>query len=161
METYQVGLIALGLFALLGLFAFPSWRKKSQAQARQLEKPEFIDSKDFEPNALYVATTFQHRRLDRVHAHGLAHRGRAKLIVQPDRLEIHRVGETSFSIPAHSIIELTENTAVIDRAVEKDGLSTISWKLGEEVVETHFRFTSADVRKDVESQIRKLVGVVS
>jgi hypothetical protein len=161
METYQVGLIALGLFALLGFFAFVSWKNKSKAQENFIVAPDFIEYLSSEPNAFYVATTFQHRPLDRVLAHGLAHRGRAKLIVLTDRLEIHRVGEISFSIPAKSIIGLTENTAVIDRAVEKDGLSTITWKLGTDRLETHFRFSNTETRKDLESQIRKLVGVVS
>lgn len=161
METYQVGLIALGVFGLMGLVAFASWRRKIRAQQQLLEAPQFVEFDGSDANALYVATTFRNRRLDRVLAHGLAHRGWASLVVLADRLEVHRVGETSFSIPAHSIIELTESTAVIDRAVEQGGLSSIAWKLGDEVLESHFRFTNASIRNEVESGIKNLGGAIS
>ena len=43
METYQVGLIALGLFSLFAMFAIVTWRRRVAAQALLLEKPLVIE----------------------------------------------------------------------------------------------------------------------
>ena len=46
MQTYQVGLIALGLFSLLALFAIVSWRRRVAVQAAQLEVPRGVETSE-------------------------------------------------------------------------------------------------------------------
>jgi hypothetical protein len=161
METYQVGLIALALFGLMGFYAFYSWQRKMAKQATLIDAPNVIEYQNSGEKALYVATTFGQRPLDRVLAHGLAHRGKANLVLEPRRVLVNRVGEVSFAIPADSITGVGTNSAVIDRAVEKDGLVTISWKLGNQQVDSHFRFTDQSARKAVLEKLKELVGVSS
>lgn len=158
METYQVGLIALGLFSLLAIIALITWRRRMAAQAFSLEMPTGIESSPAPSNCFYVATTFSERPLERVIAHGLAHRGHARLAVVGSGVEVSRVGEFSFLIPTADLIELSLGSAVIDRAVEKEGLVVIKWRLGTVELQTHFRFVDSALRSATIEALRPLVG---
>jgi len=58
------------------------------------------------------------------------------------------------------LLDLTRSSAVIDRAVEKDGLLSLRWKLGDTELESHFRFTSSQSRDHVAREVSNLlVGV--
>ena len=158
METYQVGLIALGLFSLFAIIALITWRRRMAAQARLLEVPVGIESSFAASNCFYVATTLSERPLERVIAHGLAHRGHARLEVTGSGVEVSRVGEFCFLIPRAGLIEVSLGSAVIDRAVEKDGLVAIKWKLGKVELQTHFRFVSSELRLEALEALKPLVG---
>jgi hypothetical protein len=158
METYQVGIISLAIFGLMGLAAFVTWRKRMKSQEQFLPAPEFIEGTTTGSKGFYVATTFADRPLDRVSGHGLAHRGVAFVEVSGEGVSISRIGEESFRIPADDLLGVAKATAVIDRAVEKDGLISIRWRLGSEELETHFRFVSAIERYKVLDQLSEVVG---
>ena len=158
METYQVGLIGLALFMVLALLAYSSWRRRISKQQMALQKPIEVSGSSAGLKCFYVATTFADRPLDRVVAHGLAHRGEAFLSFIPSGLEVSRTGEVSFLIPKLDLIEVDEVSAVIDRAVEKNGLISIKWKLGSEELESHFRFVDASLRTRSLSELSNLVG---
>lgn len=159
MQTYQVGLLGLLIFGIFVAIAFLTWRSKGQKQARFLEAPIFIDSIPEGVQGFYVATTFGGRPLDRVVAHGLAHRGMAMVKARADGLAIYRKGESSFLIPKSDIISVFRSSAVIDRAVEKNGLVSVKWRLGAEELETHFRFVGASDRQTILSDLDELVRV--
>ena len=158
METYQVGLIALGLFSIFAIIALITWRRRMSAQALLLEVPVGIESSFAATNCFYVATTFSERPLERVIAYGLAHHGYARLAVTGSGVEVSRVGEFGFLIPAADLIEVSLGSAVIDRAVEKEGLVAITWRLGAVELQTHFRFVSSELRSEALEALRPLVG---
>jgi hypothetical protein len=158
MQTYHVGLIALAFFTLLGLFAFWAWVSRTRKQESQISKPLFVDSEPQGQIAFYVATTFAGRPLDRVLAHGLAHRGKAQVLVSNDGVSVYRIGERDFLIPTGALVSVSQTSAVIDKAVEKDGLVSIGWKLGAIDVETHLRFVGASERSIVLSQLKEMVA---
>ena len=158
METYQVGLIALGLFSLFAITALITWRSRMAAQALLLEVPVGIESSFAATNCFYVATTFSERPLERVITHGLAHRGHARLAVNRAGVEVSRVGEFGFLIPTAYVIEVSLGSAVIDRAVEKEGLVVIKWRLGAVELQTHFRFVSSELRSEALEALKPLVG---
>ncbi len=158
METYQVGLIALGLFSLFAITALITWRSRMAAQALLLEVPVGIESSFAATNCFYVATTFSERPLERVITHGLAHRGHARLAVTGAGVEVSRVGEFGFLIPTADLIEVSLGSAVIDRAVEKEGLVVIKWRLGAVELQTHFRFVSSELRSEALEALKPLVG---
>jgi hypothetical protein len=158
METYQVGLIALGLFSLLAIIAIVTWRRRIVTQGHLLPVPVGIESSKAERNCFYVATTFSDKPLDRVIAHGLAHRGHAYLEVTGSGLEVSRTGELSFLIPKADLLDATTGTAVIDRVVENEGLVVIKWVLGAVVLETHFRFVDSELRAQTLQSLRPLVS---
>lgn len=159
MQTYQVGLISLGLFSLLALFAIVNWRRRVAVQAAQLEVPRGVETSEVGRNCFYVATTYSDRPLDRVIAHGLAHRGRANLTVTQSGLEVSRTGESSFLIPRADLLKVSTGSAVIDRAVENEGLVVIKWMLGKVELETHFRFVNSEFRLEILEALRPLVDV--
>jgi hypothetical protein len=158
METYQVGLIALGLFSLFATIAVVTWRRRVVTQGQLLPAPFGIESSIAESNCFYVATTFSDRPLDRVIAHGLAHRGHAHLEVTASGLQVSRTGELSFLIPKADLLDVTTGTAVIDRVVENEGLVVIKWVLGAVVLETHFRFVNSELRAQTLEALRPFVG---
>jgi hypothetical protein len=157
-ETYHVGLFSLAFFAVLGLLAFISWRRRISKQEVLLPSPFEVPNSSVGFKCFYVATTFANRPLERVIAHGLAHRGVAYLLITDSGLEVSRTGETSFLVPRADLIQVGSVSAVIDRAVEKDGLVVIKWKLGSEELESHFRFVDANLRASSVSQLSALVG---
>jgi hypothetical protein len=158
MQTYQVGLIGLAIFAVFILIAFFSWRSKAKKQSALFPAPKAPDTKSNGTQGFYVATTFADRPLDRVLAHGLAHRGSASVAVGNQGVSVHRVGEKGFFIPLSDLIAVTRTSSVIDRAVEKDGLISLRWRLGETEIESHFRFVAADKRDELLTEINQLVG---
>jgi hypothetical protein len=139
MQTYHVGIIALVLAAFLGLLAVASWKKRVTNQELSFPKPMSAEEVSDGIHCFYVATTFLNKPLDRVLAHGLAHRGFADVGWSNRGLEINRRGETSFLIHRESLMDISRRTAVIDKAVEKDGLVSVAWRNGEIELETHFR----------------------
>lgn len=158
METYQVGLISLGLFSLFAIIALVTWRRRVVTQAQLLPMPVGIEDSRAQRNCFYVATTFSDRPLDRVIAHGLAHRGHAHLEVTGSGLQVSRTGELSFLIPKADLLDVTTGTAVIDRVVEEDGLVVVKWVLGKVELQTHFRFMNSELRAQTLEALRPLVG---
>jgi hypothetical protein len=158
METYHVGLIAIAFFVLLSVFAYWSWVSKIRKQEKLLQSPQYLEDTGLGLKAQYVATVFAGKPLDRVIGHGLAHRGNASVLVSSDGVSIYRTGEASFLIPAKEIIGLASDSAVIDRAVEKDGLASIRWKLGSTEVETYLRFVGASERSITMAKLQELVA---
>jgi hypothetical protein len=158
MQTYQVGLVGLALFAFLATFAFLAWKSRLRDQERLLDRPVVIPGRTSGHSAFYIATTFANRPLDRVIAFGLAHRGRCTLSSSPKGIDVSRVGEVSFQIPRSGFLGVGASSAVIDRAVETNGLITLRWRLGREEVESHFRFVSSKVQQDALSDLKLVIG---
>jgi hypothetical protein len=159
-ELYQVGLafslMLLGVIVWAGM----SWRKRAKAQGLELVTPPYTDFSEQGISGYYVATTFADRPLDRVSGHGLGFAGKSNIEISDSGVQISRVGEKSFQIGKLSLLDLSRSSAVIDRAVEKDGLLSIRWKLGDTELESHFRFTSSRSRDQVAREVSNLlVGV--
>jgi hypothetical protein len=92
----------------------------------------------------YVSTVFSGTTLQRVMSHGLMHRGRAEIRVLSDGIQVIRTGERSFSIPQSLIVNVTRSNVTIDRAVETNGMVSVSWMLGSTQVESNFRLNAND-----------------
>ena len=146
LELYQVGLVFVALLIGIFVLAVRSWVTRSKAQSNQIGSPDFIDYSNHGHSGLYVATTFEDRPLDRVTAHGLGFAGKAVVGVSAVGVTVSRTGEKSFRIPTSSLIDISRTSAVIDKTVEKDGLLSLRWKLGQAVVESHFRFPTSNER---------------
>jgi hypothetical protein len=156
-ELYQVGLAFIAL--LLGVFVWAvfAWKKRVKLQDLQLPRPWFTDYSSDGSRGFYVATTFAKRPLDRVSAHGLGFAGKANVSVSNLGVQISRTGESSFIISRSSIVELARSSAVIDKAVERDGILTIVWTLGDAELESHFRFASSKARDEIASKTSELL----
>lgn len=158
METYQVGLIALAIFVLLSFLVYRSWVSKMRKQDELIQAPQLLEFSPLGEKAQYVATVFAGRPLDRVVGHGFAHRGNASVLVSPNGVSIYRIGENSFLIPAQDVLSISQESAVIDRAVETDGLIAIRWNLGGAELQTYLRFVGVSERSAALSKLKDLMG---
>ena len=102
----------------------------------------------------YVSTVLSGNTLQRVMSHGLMHRGKAEIRVLSDGIQVLRTGEQSFSIPHSLIVNVTRSNVTIDRAVETNGMVSVSWMLGSTQVESNFRLNSDD---DSEKFFKELI----
>ena len=84
---------------------------------------------------LYVATTPTARPLDRVAVRGLGFRERTTIEVVTEGLVF--MGDTF--IPRAAISAIGSASWTIDRGVSKDGLSVVSWTLGDVQLDSYFR----------------------
>lgn len=156
-------LLALFLLILLGLRA--GWRAKQRAQAALPAAPpasavsgELVDALD---GVHYVATTLDSRPLERLVAGPLAFRGRCRIEVRRDGVRLAIAGAEPVGIPADAIDAVGAVTATIDRAVERDGLTSISWRLGagtvaEATVHTRLRVVERDERERLQRALAAL-----
>jgi hypothetical protein len=156
-ELYQVGLAFISLLIGLVIWAGVTWSKRSKSQGGLLPVPSWIEFSDQGSSGFYVATTFAGRPLERVSAHGLGFAGRANIAISEQGVSISRVGERSFLIDKKSLLDLARTSGVIDKVVEKDGLLSLRWKLGDSEIESHFRFANAFSRDEVASKISNLL----
>lgn len=160
LELYQVGIAFVALLVGLIIWAGVVWSKRSKLQDQQIPSPEFIEYSNVGASGYYVATTFADRPLVRVSGHGLGFAGKARVAVTKDGIFISRIGEKSFRIPVSDFIAFERSSFVIDKAVEKDGLMSLRWKLGEAVLESYLRFPNAEQKQSFESSVSKLlVGI--
>jgi hypothetical protein len=156
-ELYQVGLAVVAV--LLGVIAWAgaTWRKKSKAQDLEIATPEYTQFSEVGTSGFYVATTFADRPLDRVSAHGFGFAGKAFVDVSDQGVRVHRIGERSFRIDSSSLLDIARTSGVIDKVVEKDGILSLRWKLGETELETHLRFANSQSRDEIALDVSKLI----
>lgn len=157
LELYQVGLIAIAILVVFIFLAARGWSRRTMTQGDLMEKPFFTDYKDEGSIGSYVATTFADRPLERVSAHGLGYPGKARVFVDKSGVQISRTGEKCFQIRSPFLLGISRTSAVIDKAVEKDGLLSLRWKLGESEVESHLRFANAAARDLVANDVSALL----
>ena len=125
------------LAVMLGAMALSWWaRKKRQSGYAQLEAPPTeLGAELGEFAGLYLATTPAGEPLERIAVRGLGFRARTTLRLTEAGLVF--IGDRF--IPVASIVDVGRATWTIDRGVEPDGLSVVSWTLGDAVLDSYFR----------------------
>lgn len=140
-----------------------SWRRRSGRQ-RDSVVPDARDDgglAGLATEGLYLATTFAGRPLDRVVAGGLGFRARATITVTAEGVRIERDGADPLFLAEQRLVGAGVATWTIDRAVEKNGLTVIAWRLdradgGADEVESAFRI-ELEPRADLIAAVRSLV----
>src|SRR5690606_37143347 len=87
----------------------------------------------------YVATTYADRPYDRVAVRELAVRGFATASVQTGGILIERDGEATIWIAGDRLVRVDRASWTIDRAVERNGLHVLRWRLGDLELDTYVR----------------------
>lgn len=157
MDKALVTGIVLVLVALAILGMVLSWRKKVKRDSRfQTVLPgtsvTLHNSAPIEFSGFYVATTLAVDPLHRLTLPGLGFRADAHLLVSAEGITISPRGEKNTFIPAAQIVQIHRTQVAIDKAVEKDGLTAISWSAWDtsrnETVEftSFFRFSIPEIR---------------
>lgn len=159
MTRELIGALAVALVAVVALLVYLSNRSVRRAQEQVISSPMPALNTEHPHEAYYVSTVFAKTALTRVWAHGLGGRGKAYLAISPEGVSISRLGEIGFLIPSNSLSGLTRASATIDKAVERDGLLVLIWKLGEDELATHLRIVDPAKRRAIESLIAQATGV--
>ena len=129
--------------ALVGMAV--SWRLRGRRQRTLALPPAPGDpgADRLVVEGLYLATTFAGRPLERVSAHGLGFRARARIAVTDAGVRIERHGAAPLLLPVASIGGAGTATWTLDRAVEPGGLTVLAWFFEDEgdpvPVESSFR----------------------
>lgn len=115
-----------------------SWRRRARSQSHlpalapvPADLGEVLGTFD----GLYLATTPSGDRLNRITVHGLGFRERGSVVVATTGFVI--LGNRFIAAgAAHGV---SRASWTIDRGVEPDGLSVVSWTLGDTAVDSYFR----------------------
>lgn len=151
MTREVVGAILVILVVLAAAAIALNQRRKRRLQELTIEEPMAnpITTFDSTGSIQYVATVFANEPLRKVTAYGLGPRGHGRIYSAEAGLLIERVGERDFFIPGSKIEEFDLTSATIDRGVEKNGLVSLHWYLGELAVITQLRFNSVSERDEM------------
>ncbi|MCF8528447.1 MAG: hypothetical protein K9G13_00830 [Aquiluna sp.] len=157
MTRELIGFLMILLVLVVANLIWFSVLRRKKAQEKLL--PAFQAPKQAQGlDALYVATVFADRLLDRVWAHGIGMRGKASLGIDETGISVHRKGEVSFLIPSSSLTETKSSQATIDKGVESDGLEVIAWLHNGIALETSLRFADPSVRQEFHKNLQKMIG---
>lgn len=147
MDKVLATVVVISLIALAITGMVIAWRKRVARDSRfQIIAPDATVSTHSaapaEFSGLYVATTLATDPLQRVTLPGLSFRADAHVLVSTDGLSIAPRGEKPNFIPAEQIVQIHRTQVVIDKAVEKDGLTAVSWTAWDTVTQENIEFTS-------------------
>jgi hypothetical protein len=110
---------------------------------------------------LYVATTRHDAPLERLAIRRLGFRSRIDVVVTDCGVAFDLTGQPRIFISADRIVSVTQSTVAIDRVVERDGLTRISWRIDDAagdatIVDSYLRPQDASARALVDA-LRPLI----
>ncbi|MBZ4486399.1 hypothetical protein LQ938_07550 [Microbacterium sp. cx-55] len=138
--------VAIVLIGLMGL----GWRRRTRRDRGLAAPSEAVPAGSLvraEFPGLYVATTAHGVALERLAVRGLGFRARADLTVTDDGVVLHLRGQDPIFLSRERLTATEQATVAIDRVVERDGLTRLSWRLDDgTVVDSYFRPQGASAR---------------
>lgn len=141
--------IVLVAVALLALLAWAWWRRTRRDAgllAPAGEAPADASVVGVFPS-LYVATTQHGDPLERLAIRGLGFRSRADITVTDAGVAIDITGQPRLFLTRDRITDVAQATVTIDRVVERDGLTRLSWRIADDtIVDSYFRPQDASAR---------------
>ena len=162
MAKQIMAIISLSVFAALAFVAYKSWSRRSKAQTLEFGEPqealEFFGELLAQARCLYVATTYAANHLERISAYGLGARGNANVLVFTEGLLIVRTGERPLAIDRSQIHAVEFTQVAIDKAVEPDGLLSLSWNQDGTELATQLRIVDSRERADVSGAIADIIS---
>jgi hypothetical protein len=132
-----VAIIVFFMAVMLGAMALSWWaRKKRQSGYAELALvPTELGELLGEFSGLYLASTPLEEPLNRIAVRGLGFRARTTIEVFTAGLVF--IGDRF--VPAATIDGIGRASYTIDRGVEPDGLTVVSWSLGDAHIDSYFR----------------------
>lgn len=147
--------LVLGIFALMAV----GWRSRKRTQAGFPELPMLpaLAAAELTVAGQYVSTTKAGDWLDRIAVHGLGVRTAAQLEIHPEGVLLERSGGPSLFLARASIEEVRTEGGMAGKFVEKDGLVVLTWRLGDELLDTGFRTRKAEERGPLLAALEELI----
>ena len=157
-----MAIVSISLFLMLASLALRAWRKRASYQASEFSAP--LEALDFfgellaQARANYVATTRGANHLERINAYGLGARGIAQVFVFTEGLLIVRNGERPLAIDRAQLAAVEFTQVAIDKAVEPEGLVSVSWMQDGVSLATQLRIVDASDRKVISEALKQIIG---
>jgi len=152
--------MAVALVLLLVVLAWWGWSSRKARQEASFESPtealEFFGEELARAAGAYVATSFANDFLERVNAYGLGIRGVAEILVFSEGVLIVRRGERPLAIDKSQILNVGNSQYVIDRAVEAEGIISITWTQNTTPLATHLRVVDEASRQVIIDALKKI-----
>jgi len=142
MPEWASTLIVVAVLLLILFGMWQGWRglvRRSAHLTPSHDVPAALGEPLVEARGLYVATTAHGKPLERLAITGLGFRAQGGIAVHRLGLVLEVTGSKDVWVPASAIVGARPAQLVIDKAVEKDGLLALSWRLDETVVDSYFR----------------------
>ncbi len=163
MTKQIMAIISLALFLLLAGLALRGWRKRSASQSSEFSAPlealEYFGELLEQAKAFYVATTRDSNHLERITAYGLGARGFCQVFIFTEGVLIVRNGERPLAIDSSNITAVELTQVAIDKAVEPNGLTSITWLHDGVKLATQLRIVDdVDRGKIVKTLTEKIIG---
>lgn len=159
-QELSLTIMIVAAVLLLALLAYAWWRRMrrdAQPLAPRGELPAGAAVVG-EFDGFYVATTRHGEPLERLAAPGLGFRSRAHVLVTDRGVTIDLTGQPRIVLTPDRLVDVSQSTVAIDRVVEKDGLTRLSWRtLADSVVDTYLRPQDGSA-KALTDAIRPLVS---
>lgn len=142
-------LVIAGVAAVaLALLAWAWWRRMrrdARYTAPVGELPDGTGETVFP--GLYVATTRHDEPLERLAIKGLGFRSRVDVTVTSTGVALDLPGQPRIALTRDRLIDAAQATVAIDRVVERDGLTRVSWRIDDDtIVDTYLRPQDASAR---------------
>ncbi len=148
-EELDLLLVVVLAVLLIGLMVW-GWRRRVKRDARLIAPSGDIPAAaqllaTF--TGLYVATTTHGTALNRLAVRGLAFRAKATVLVTDAGVALDLAGTDRIFLPASRLVSVDQATVAIDRVVEREGLTRLSWRIDDEtVVDSYLRPQEASAR---------------
>lgn len=149
MERLLLTLLVVAVFLLAVYGMWRGWRRKAREQSAQYGPfppiPDELGPELAVTEGLYVATTASGRWQERIVTRGVGLRGKATLRRHERGIVVDRAPAASFLIPAESIVDIQTGQKMAGKVMGTDGLLVITWRLGDQLLDTGFRGDDVDV----------------
>lgn len=149
MDRFLLTLLVLAVFLLAVYGMWRGWRRKAREQSAQYAPfppvPDDLGPELAAAEGLYVATTASGRWQERIVTRGVGLRGKATLRRHESGIVVDRSPAASFLIPAESIVDIQTGQKMAGKVMGTDGLLVITWRLGDQLLDTGFRGDDVDV----------------
>ncbi|WP_150956458.1 hypothetical protein [Microbacterium testaceum] len=148
--------VALVLLALLAWAWVRRTRRDARYSAPVGELPEgAVETASF--SGFYVATTRHDEPLERLAIKGLGFRSRVDVTVTSAGVALDLQGQPRIALTRDRLVDAAQATVAIDRVVERDGLTRVSWRIDDDtIVDTYLRPQDASA-KALADAIRPLI----
>ncbi len=161
MSELQAGLLLLMLVPVVWGLMWWGWRARGRRQAGVAAPPPVPDDPGAQVlgplEAVYVSSTRAGDWLDRVVAHGLGGRSAASVSVHAAGVLLARRGAPDVWVPAGSLEDVRRDRGAAGKFVGEQGLVVLTWRLGEDALDTALRTRYEADRDRLERAVRDLV----
>ena len=136
--------VVIALAVVVFLLMIWGWRtrvRRDSALVAPLDVPTVdasVEPSSFE--GFYVATTVHDSPLDRLAVKHLTFRGRVRVLVRAEGIQLEIAGEPTIFLAASVLAGVDRATWTIDRVVERDGLVLLAWRISTDtIVDSYLR----------------------